>query len=153
MSAVLEPRLHLRPLREHDLAPLVAIENALYDFPWSYGNFRDSLAAGYSCWALWRGRDLAGYAILMLGVEEAHLLNLSVALAYQRRGYASFVLRHLFGVARSHGAKSMLLEVRPSNEAGRALYDTFGFVEVGRRRGYYPALEGREDALVLALAL
>jgi ribosomal-protein-alanine N-acetyltransferase len=153
MSAVVEPRLHLRPLREHDLAPLVAIENDLYDFPWSYGNFRDSLAAGYSCWALWRGRELAGYAILMLGPEEAHLLNLSIAAIYQRRGYASFLLRRLLGVAREHGARSVFLEVRPSNAAGRALYTAFGFAEVGRRRGYYPARGGREDALVLALPL
>jgi ribosomal-protein-alanine N-acetyltransferase len=153
MSAVLEPRLHLRPLRERDLEPLVAIENALYEFPWTYGNFRDSLAAGYLCWALWRGREMAGYAVLMIGPEEAHLLNLSIALPWQRRGYASFLLRHVFGVARSHGAKSVFLEVRPSNVAARGLYSAFGFSEVGRRKGYYPARPGREDAIVLALQL
>jgi ribosomal-protein-alanine N-acetyltransferase len=153
MSAVLEPRLHLRPLREHDLAPLVAIEDTLYEFPWTQGNFSDSLAAGYSCWALWRGREMAGYAILMIGPEEAHLLNLSIASRWQRRGYASFLLRHLFGVARGHGAKSVFLEVRPSNRAARTLYAGLGFSEVGRRRDYYPARGGREDAIVLALPL
>jgi|APFre7841882724_1041349.scaffolds.fasta_scaffold108163_1 ribosomal-protein-alanine N-acetyltransferase len=153
MSAVLEPRLHLRPLRERDLEPLVAIENALYEFPWTYGNFRDSLAAGYSCWALWRGGEMAGYAVLMIGPEEAHLLNLSIALPCQRRGYASVLLRHLFGIARSHGAKSVFLEVRPSNVAAHGLYAAFGFSEVGRRKGYYPARPGREDAIVLALPL
>jgi ribosomal-protein-alanine N-acetyltransferase len=96
---------------------------------------------------------MAGYAILMIGPEEAHLLNLSIASGWQRRGYASFLLRHLLGVARGHGAKSVFLEVRPSNLAARALYAGFGFSEVGRRRGYYPARGGREDAIVLALPL
>lgn len=153
MSAVPEPRLHLRPLRAPDLEPLAAIENELYEFPWTQGNFRDSLAAGYSCWALWRGRELAGYGILMIGAEEAHLLNLSVATAHQRRGYASFLLRHLCDLARARDAKSMFLEVRPSNTAARALYAVFGFSEVGRRRNYYPARGGREDAIVLAVPL
>jgi ribosomal-protein-alanine N-acetyltransferase len=153
MSAVPIPRLAVAPLVERDLGALMAIENDLYPFPWTHGNFRDSLKAGYSCWALRLDDEFIGYAVMMLGPDEAHLLNLSIAARHQRHGYASRMLRYLFAVAREHGAQRLFLEVRPSNAAARALYERFGFEQVGTRRGYYPDRGGREDAIVLAIAL
>jgi ribosomal-protein-alanine N-acetyltransferase len=94
-----------------------------------------------------------GYAVMMLGADEAHLLNLSVAAPYQRAGLGRRLLEHLIDVARGHGAHTLFLEVRPSNVAGRRLYARRGFAQVGRRKDYYPAAVGREDALILSLAL
>jgi ribosomal-protein-alanine N-acetyltransferase len=148
MSALPRPEPRIRPLAERDLDPVVAIEREIYEFPWTLGNFRDSLAAGYSCWAYHGADGLVGYAVMMIGAGEAHLLNLSIAPACQRRGYGRQLLEHLMGVARSYGASVLLLEVRPSNAAGRALYAAYGFEQVGIRREYYPARGGREDALL-----
>ncbi|MFO1364091.1 MAG: ribosomal protein S18-alanine N-acetyltransferase [Burkholderiales bacterium] len=150
MSALPRPELRCRPLAARDLEAVAAIEQDIYEFPWTLGNFRDSLAAGYSCWAGVADGALAGYAIMMIGAGEAHLLNLSVAAPFQRRGFGRDLLVHLMGVARSYGARVLLLEVRPSNRAARALYAGFGFEQVGARRDYYPAREGREDALLLS---
>jgi ribosomal-protein-alanine N-acetyltransferase len=153
MSALPRPEPRIRPLAERDLDPVVAIEREIYEFPWTLGNFRDSLAAGYSCWAYHGADGLVGYAVMMIGAGEAHLLNLSIAPACQRRGYGRQLLEHLMGVARSYGASVLLLEVRPSNTAGRALYAAYGFEQVGIRREYYPARGGREDALLLTFQL
>lgn len=153
MSALPRPEPRIRPLAERDLDPVVAIEREIYEFPWTLGNFRDSLAAGYSCWAYHGADGLVGYAVMMIGAGEAHLLNLSIAPACQRRGYGRQLLEHLMGVARSYGASVLLLEVRPSNAAGRALYAAYGFEQVGIRREYYPARGGREDALLLTFQL
>jgi [ribosomal protein S18]-alanine N-acetyltransferase len=149
MSALPRPEPRMRPLAERDLDAVVAIEREIYEFPWSLGNFRDSLAAGYSCWACHGAEGLVGYAVMMIGAGEAHILNLSVTSACQRRGYGRQLLEHLMEVARSYGARVLLLEVRPSNAAGRALYAAYGFEQVGIRREYYPARGGREDALLL----
>ncbi|MBL8385553.1 MAG: ribosomal protein S18-alanine N-acetyltransferase [Burkholderiales bacterium] len=143
----------LTPMTRDALAAVLAVENDIYEFPWTRGNFLDSLDAGYSCWLYGCGADLLGYAVVMLAVDEAHLLNLSVARAAQGRGHGRALLAELCTVVRDHGARTMLLEVRPSNLAGRALYARAGFLQVGLRRGYYPARDGREDALVLRRAL
>jgi ribosomal-protein-alanine N-acetyltransferase len=153
MSAVLRPEPRIRPLAERDLDAVVAIEREIYEFPWSLGNFRDSLAAGYSCWVLRAPDGPIGYAVMMIGAGEAHLLNLSVAAGWQRRGYGKQLLEHLMDVARSYGARALLLEVRPSNDGARRLYAAYGFEQVGVRRGYYPARDGREDALLLTYRL
>jgi [ribosomal protein S18]-alanine N-acetyltransferase len=153
MSAVLKPRIELRPMADADLPAVMAIETGIYPFPWTPGNFRDALAAGYSCWICIRNGELIGYAVVMFAADEAHLLNLSIAAACQRQGYGSLLLRRLCEFARGHGARLMFLEVRPSNAAGLRLYERHGFQRVGLRRGYYPAQGGREDARILALAL
>ncbi|OGA24202.1 MAG: ribosomal-protein-alanine N-acetyltransferase [Betaproteobacteria bacterium RIFCSPLOWO2_02_FULL_65_24] len=153
MSAVLKPVIELRPMSEAGLPAVMAIENAIYAFPWTLGNFRDSLAAGYDCSAYMRNGELIGYAVVMLASAEAHLLNLSIAAGCQRQGYGSQLLRRLCEVARGQGARLMLLEVRPSNTAGLRLYERHAFQRVGLRREYYPAQAGREDALVLGLRL
>lgn len=153
MSAVLKSVPSFEPMREADLRSVLEIEEKLYEFPWTLGNFRDSLRSGYSCWLDRQGPELVGYAVLMLAPEEAHLLNLSIAPNAQKRGHGRRLLGNLVGVAREGGAKVLFLEVRPSNEAGRRLYTACGFKQVGVRRGYYPARRGREDALVFALDL
>jgi len=140
-------------MREDELADVTAIEKAIYTHPWTQGNFVDSLRAGYEC-RTWRlDGELVGYFVLMAAAGEAHLLNLSIAEPHQRRGHGTALLREAAGLARALGAKNVFLEVRPSNRAAQGLYMRFGFRKVAVRRGYYPAHSGREDALVLTLAL
>ena len=151
MSAVLQPRREFEPMGESDLEPVIEIEQRIYAFPWTRGNFRDSIRAGYSCWVCRGGEGLVGYAVLMLAAGEAHLLNLTIDSPFQRRGHGSRLLRHLVRTAREHGAQVLFLEVRPSNAAGLELYARHGFRRIGVRRDYYPAQDGRENALVFAL--
>ena len=153
MSAVLKDDLQLEKMRDADLAEVLEIEAAVYTHPWSRGNFADSLRAGYQCWTWRRGGELIGYFVMMVAAGEAHLLNLSIAEAEQRRGHGSALLTQIMRMAKSRGADNLFLEVRPSNRAAQALYTRFGFRKIAVRRGYYPAHSGREDALVLTLAL
>jgi [ribosomal protein S18]-alanine N-acetyltransferase len=153
MSALPQEQRWLRPMQASGLDAVLAIESAAYDFPWSRGNFVDSLAAGY--WAQWligRPSQLLGYVIAMNGVHEMHLLNLTVAAAHQHTGHARYMLDTLVAHARERGAEQLWLEVRVSNQRGRALYLRYGFDEIGVRKGYYPAAHGqREDAVVMSL--
>lgn len=153
MSAVLCPRVEMLPMNARDLNEIVAIEDTVYPFPWTRGNFTDSLTAGYSTWVCRVGGELVGYAVVMMAVDEAHLLNISVDKRRQGMGFGARLLRHAMGVARALGARSLLLEVRPSNERALELYRHFGFVRIGVRKAYYPAHEGREDAMVLVHTL
>lgn len=155
MSAVLrEPAEQLAPMRPLDLAEVLAVEEAAYEFPWTHGNFTDSLRAGHSAWTM---RDSSGnliaYAVVMMVVDEAHLLNLTVAPACQRFGFGWRMLEAMAENARGYGARTMLLEVRPGNTAAQQMYARYGFVRIGSRRGYYPARDGREDAIVMRVSL
>ena len=149
--------LAFRPMLMEDLPWVALHERELHLTPWSAGNFADSLEAGYSCWlAVDVGNSSpvpVAYAVLMVVLDEAHLLNITVAKAYQHRGVGGALLGFLFERARQAGARQMFLEVRPTNEPAQALYRRTGFEFVGRRRGYYPGPEGREDALVMRLPL
>jgi len=153
MSAVLRPDFRFEPMNEGDLLRVLAIEERIYAFPWTLGNFRDSLRAGYDCWVYRNGKELLAYAVLVLAADEAHLLNLSVAAHAQSRGHGGRLLGNVIALARERGARVLFLEVRPSNDAGKRLYAGHGFQQVGVRRAYYPAHRGREDALVLSLTL
>lgn len=153
MSAVLKEIPELAPMREQDLEEVMAIEDAIYTHPWTRGNFADSLRAGYECRVLRLGAQLRGYFVLMVAAGEAHLLNLSIAAVHQRTGYGTMFLNEAADLARKLGARSLFLEVRPSNRAAQGLYTRFGFRKIAVRRGYYPAPTGREDALVLTLPL
>jgi ribosomal-protein-alanine N-acetyltransferase len=153
MSAVLKDAPRLVRMQDGDLAEVMAIESAIYTHPWTRGNFGDSLRAGYQCWTWRLGRELLGYFVLLIAAGEGHLLNLSVAAARQRAGHGSGLLKEAMQIARGRGAQRIFLEVRPSNLAAKALYGRFGFREVSVRAGYYPAHDGREDALVLTLPL
>jgi ribosomal-protein-alanine N-acetyltransferase len=139
VSAVLQNAPVLAPMRPEEIDAVMAIEQRAYPFPWTRANFADSLAAGYSAWTCRIEGELIGYAVMMLVLDEAHLLNITVAPDWQRHGYGLLVMHHLFGVARAHGAARMFLEVRPSNAPGQGLYRKLGFETIGRRRGYYPA--------------
>jgi ribosomal-protein-alanine N-acetyltransferase len=149
VSARLKALAQMRLMTTEDLAVIETIEQSVYTHPWTRGNFADSLAAGYQCRILEQDGRIAGYAVLMLAAGEAHLLNLSIAGALQRRGLGSELLRFMTQLARDCGAQTLYLEVRASNQAGRALYARHGFAEIGTRRGYYPAHEGREDAVTM----
>ena len=153
MNAVVHSLSSIEPMIEDDLDEVMEIERRVYEFPWTPGNFVDSLRAGYSCSVYRSERRLLGYAVMMLGAGEAHLLNLSIDAHVQRRGHGSRMLENLIRAARRYGARQLFLEVRPSNEAGRLLYLKHGFRQIAVRRGYYPARDGREDALLFALDL
>ena len=136
------------PMNEHDLDGVTAIEAEVQAFPWSRGNFADSLKSGHSVWVCRLGGDLIGFGVMMSVIDEAHLLNIGISPRYQGRGYGARMLRHIMSVAKNYGAGKLFLEVRPSNEQAVSLYRHFGFRQIGLRRGYYPAALGREDGLV-----
>ena len=143
------PEPEIRPMHELDVPVVVAIERAAYQFPWSDGIFRDCLRVGYICRLVEVGSDIAGYGIMSIGAGEAHILNVCMRDDYRGRGLARKVLLYLIDCARRAGMYEAFLEVRPSNTAAARLYHSLGFEQVGVRRGYYQATNGREDAAVL----
>lgn len=153
MNALFQPSVVIEPMHANDLDAILKIEYRLYDFPWSRGNFADSLTAGYSCWVCRVTDELIGYLVLMLAVDDAHLLNISVAAERQGMGFGARLLHQAMCAGRQGGAKNLLLEVRRSNTKALTLYQHFGFQKIGVRRDYYPAHKGREDALVLSHSL
>jgi ribosomal-protein-alanine N-acetyltransferase len=159
MSAVLQHNCpQLRPMQAADLDAIMQIEPTIYSHPWTRGNFSDSLNCGYSAWVLETRDEIIGYALLMMVLDEAHLLNISVATHSQKQGLGRYLLQHMIAVAKQYQAATMFLEVRPSNVSAIALYENMGFCEMAIRRGYYPAdpaisKTGREDAVLMGLAL
>lgn len=155
MNALPNAELLLRPMTTADLAAVVAVESRAYGFPWSRGNFIDSLAAGYLAEVLLaRDGTLIGYFVAMTGVDEMHLLNITVRPERQGRGHGRFLLDALESRCRALRLPMLWLEVRAGNQRARALYRQRGMAEVGLRRGYYPAPRGeREDAVVMSAAI
>lgn len=155
MSAASEQlRPVVRRMHHLDIAAVSKIERQSYGFPWSDGIFRDCILAGYVCLALEQEGELRAYAILSIAAGEAHILNICVAPAFRRRGYALCLLMELIQEATRQRVVTIFLEVRPSNLAAAKLYKSIGFTCVGRRGDYYKAAHGlREDALVLSLTL
>jgi ribosomal-protein-alanine N-acetyltransferase len=145
----------LVPMALEHLDAVLAIENAAYAFPWSRGNFVDSIVAGYPARVLLDARAaLLGYFVAMAGVDEMHLLNITVAPAVQGRGHARHMMAALVALCSQYAARELWLEVRLSNTRAREIYERLGFVEVGIRKGYYPAgFARREDAAVMTLKL
>jgi ribosomal-protein-alanine N-acetyltransferase len=143
----------LRPMREDDLDAVHAVEIRAYEFPWTVGIFRDCLRADYPAWLLQQGGEVVGYFLMSIAAGEAHVLNICIDPARQGRGHGRHLLRAMMHVARGRGAERVFLEVRPSNAGAIALYHSEGFNEIGRRPRYYPARDGREDALVMAIEL
>jgi [ribosomal protein S18]-alanine N-acetyltransferase len=161
-------RVAFEPMGLDDLAAVTEVEKSAYTHPWSARHFSDSLQSGYPAVLLLGealpgeaghglrpdGRVLLGYLVAMPGVDEVHLLNITVAPAHQRQGWARFMLEALVHWSRGQAAQWLWLEVRQSNAPARALYQRFGFAQVGLRRGYYPAGQfQREDAVVMSLNL
>jgi len=150
--------IRFRTMGGLDLDNVVKIETESYEFPWLRRTFEDCLTASYECWIgelLGREEpaDIVGHGILNVRADEAHLLNICVKKQSQGCGFGRDIVGYLIERAKAKGAKTMFLEVRPSNGIARELYDSVGFRQIGIRKGYYPALKGREDGLVLALSL
>jgi ribosomal-protein-alanine N-acetyltransferase len=150
MSALPQTKLEFGPMREADVDAVTAIEQRAHAFPWTRGNFVNSLKAGHSAWVLRDGGAIVGYGLLLMTVDEAELLDITIAPECQRRGLGGMLMAQLFDVARGHGAVRMFLEVRAGNAAAQALYRRAGFSRIGLRRAYY---HGKEDAIVMAREL
>ena len=153
MSALLQKLPKLRPMYAGDIDTIMRIEKSIYPYPWTRGNFTDSISAGYSCWVTECGGEIAAYGVLMLGAKEAHILNLSVAVSWQRNGLGSNLLWQFIETAKDKKTNTMFLEVRRSNVVAQALYKNAGFTELTVRRNYYPASDGKEDAIIMSLPL
>lgn len=152
--ALVRSDLLLLPMTEARLDAVAAIEKTAYTHPWSRGNFSDSLRSGYRAQVLLHAGETVGYCVLMKGLDEAHLLNITVAPSWQGQGLACLMLDDLVAWSRSEGAQWLWLEVRVSNARARRIYERYGFKEVGVRRNYYPlAPFRREDAVVMSLPL
>ena len=148
-------RLAFSAMQVQDIEEVVRIENDAYPFPWTRGNFLDSLASRYDAWVA-READgrLAGYFLLLHAVDDVHLLNITVRPDLQGQGVGSVLLRKVVSLAEAAGIGAVLLEVRPSNLHALAVYRHVGFQEIGVRKNYYPAGgQNREDAIVMRLNL
>jgi [ribosomal protein S18]-alanine N-acetyltransferase len=143
------PEVHIRPMMEIDLPEVAVIEQASYAFPWSENIFRDCLRVGYTCRALDLAGQIIGYGVMSLGAGEAHILNVCVRSEFRNFGIGRRLLEHLLERAAASGVGEAFLEVRPSNLSAIRLYQHLGFEQIGIRRGYYQAPDGREDAIVL----
>jgi ribosomal-protein-alanine N-acetyltransferase len=143
----------IRAMHESDLPAVVRIEHASYTFPWTEGIFRDCLRVNYLCRVVESDAAVVGYGIISVGAGEAHVLNICIAAENRCRGIGRRLLTHLLQAAVRQGARDALLETRPSNAAALRLYRTLGFEQVGTRRGYYQAVGGREDAIVMKRAI
>ena len=144
---------YLRPLKTHDIPKVLTIERQMYSYPWSEGIFKDCLKIGYSNWAFIKDGQFVGYVILSVAVGEAHILNICLDPAYQGKGLGRQFLKEVLIIAKKKNANSVFLEVRPSNTVAVQLYKAAGFKKIGKRKNYYPAADGKEDALVLSLDL
>ena len=158
MSAELEhrrvlPNVRFRPMTLPDVADVVAVERASYQFPWSEGVFRDCIRVGYFCRVVENAGEICGYAIMSFGAGEAHILNICISDEIRGYGVGRKLMDFLLERARSATMEDVFLEVRPSNAIAINLYERLGFMRVGARKGYYQAQGGREDAWVYKLTL
>jgi [ribosomal protein S18]-alanine N-acetyltransferase len=154
MNAQLKPaNVSFREMHASDLDAVMQIETVNFPFPWTAGNFKDSINSGHICLVLEIDEVMVGYAILMMVLDEAHLLNISVSSAWKGKGWGRHLLNHMMQISREKGGLNMFLEVRPSNVSAITLYESIGFNEMGVRPGYYPAHNGRENAVLMGVAL
>jgi ribosomal-protein-alanine N-acetyltransferase len=144
--------LSFRRMTEADIEQVLKVEYAAYSHPWTRGIFLDGLKS-YDCWLMFDGSQQVGHGVIQVIIDEAHLLNITVKPESQGRGLGLRLLEHLMLRAAELGAGECFLEVRDSNRSAYRLYERYGFNEIGRRRDYYPAVGGREDALVMACTL
>jgi len=145
--------LTVRAMCDADVAEVLNVERASYQFPWTEGIFHDCLRVSYLCRVAVQGQRIVGYAVMSTGAGEAHILNLCVREDARRAGVGRQLIRYLLDQAEGAGMLEAFLEVRPSNAIAMRLYQSLGFEQVGSRRGYYQAVGGREDATVLRLRL
>ena len=146
MSALVE----IRTMSYSDLKPVITVEEKAYPHPWTLGIFRDCLRIGYNAWVMTLDKKIIGYGIVMLSPGEAHILNICIEPDFQKKGLGRYLLRHILKKSTQTDVDMVLLEVRRSNAAAQQLYQSEGFHELGVRKAYYPADNGREDAIILA---
>jgi len=145
--------MRLREMTEADLEAVLRIERAVHGHPWTLGNFSDALRSKYQCKVFESGGVMLGYAVMMWAVDEAELLDIAIDRAHQRQGIGRKLLEAMLSLARHENMRRMVLEVRASNQAAIALYRASGFEQIGLRRDYYPATNGREDAILMGKGL
>jgi len=153
MSAQLKEMPEIRQMLVTDLDEVIVIEREVFLFPWTRGNFGDSISSGYHCYVLELGGHIFGYGVMTIGLDEAHLLTLSVTAGWQQEGWGEKLLQHFICLAKEHHTRSVFLEVRKSNLGAARLYERIGFTRIASRSGYYPAMGGHEDAIVMELTL
>ncbi len=153
MSVGLKVEYGFRRMVESDLDMIMRIEPTIYSHPWTRGNFIDSLQAGHKAWVMTNNEVIVGYAVIMIVLDESHLLNISIALPFQKQGLGHHLLNYIIKQAKLLKTINMFLEVRASNVSAISLYKKKGFVQSSLRRGYYPSESGREDAVLMGLAL
>ena len=144
--------ISFRPMTEADIEAVLKIEYTAFSHPWTRGIFLDSLKS-YDCWVMFEGQQQVGHGVINVIIDEAHLLNITIKPEVQGRGFGLLLLERLMQRAMQLKAGECFLEVRASNQSAYRLYERYGFNEIGRRRDYYPAVGGREDALVMACTL
>jgi len=145
-----EIEISFRPMKIGDLPEVIGLENEVYPFPWSEQIFSDCIRVGYDCWLALEHNQIVGHAVISVAAGESHMLNLSIAKQHQRKGFGKLFINFLLDIARRKSAEIMMLEVRPSNKPAINCYNASGFNEIGCRKDYYPALDGKEDALLFA---
>jgi ribosomal-protein-alanine N-acetyltransferase len=143
----------LRDMTEADLDAVLRIEREVHTHPWTPGNFSDALRSKYQCKVFEADGVMLGYAVLMLAVDESELLDIAIDAGHQRQGWGRKLLDEIMVLARHFGMHRMVLEVRASNKAAIALYRKAGFGDIGLRRDYYQAQNGREDAILMGREL
>lgn len=146
----LKPALSYRPMTLNDVAYVLTVENEVYPYPWTERILQDCIRVGYDCWLALENDLVVAHAVVSVAAGESHLLNLSVSRKHQSKGIGKAFIDFLIDIVRSKNATVMLLEVRPSNLQAISCYDAVGFNEIGCRKDYYPASEGKEDALLFA---
>jgi len=145
--------LKFRAMTLQDIDEIMKIETIIYPYPWTEGIFKDCVRVGYLCFVSEQGDHIIAYGALSFGAGESHILNISVAKPFQKKGYGKQLLNHMMQQAKSKDAEMVLLEVRGSNKNAIGLYESQGFNEIGVRKGYYPAPNGKEDAIMFAKQL
>ncbi len=144
------PELKFRRMKSHDVAQVMQVEKAVYQYPWTEGIFNDCIRVGYECWLAETDESLVAHAVISVAAGESHILNISVSNQYQGQGIGKQFIEFLVSIAKSKKASMILLEVRPSNVQAINCYNATGFNEIGCRKNYYPGPNGREDALLFA---
>ncbi len=153
MNITTRQTVEFRKMYPSDLDRVILIEREIFLFPWSLGNFVDSIKTDYICRVLEQGNILLGYGIMMMSPEEANVLTLGIAADWQKKGWGKQLLQHFIHLAKEQHVKSIFLDVRESNHGAAHLYKQMGFQQIATRKGYYPAMCGRENALVMQLML
>lgn len=165
--------VELVALTLEDVPQMVQLESLAHSHPMSEGNLADCFGHLYRVLGLklsahlevdantdiasdsdtYHVEGLLGFAIVQQIIDEVTLLDICLLPSQQGKGYGKLLLKAVMASAKVSGAVVLMLEVRESNLGARALYQQAGFIESGRRKGYYPIEGGKEDAILMDLAI